>query len=382
MTPPIDFHALHAIIGEHLADHPSHIGESHTASAIQIAVGDAHRPLYLEARGRPHLDDSTKPIDLFTPFDIASLTKPLVGATLAWKAIDEELIDWHTPLVDIFPPLRAHCDHRAQTMTLRHLLDHSAGFRDWHPFFEHHPIDPDPNQASQTRRALLRDISKLPLEYAPGTSHTYSDLGFIVLAHLLEHLFQAPLPLLADRHIFGPLGLRRTCFIDRSVGDPPLEHAVATERCPHRKRLIQGAVHDTNTHVIGGVSTHAGVFSTASDLLRFATHLLRIDLGIECDPIIEQQTLHEAWHPDDSSTRGSHCGGWDRPSGEASSAGRGFARSTTVGHLGFTGTSLWIERSQRIIAVLLTNRVYPSRDNDRIKRLRIAVQETILSPSS
>lgn len=381
MTAPIDFHSIDRCFSHHLATERAQIGDERTASAIQIAVGTARRPLLIDARGHMDLEGSIAPVDIDTPFDIASLTKPLIGATLAWQAIDDGLISWDTPVCDALPAFRQHSDPRAQTITLGHLLDHSAGFRDWHPFFEDLSIDPDPDAAAQQRRAILSTILAQPLIYDPGQDHQYSDIGFIVLTHLLETLFEMPLAPLARRNIFEPLGLYRTQFVDRIAGDAPIDGAVTTEICPHRQRPVQGQVHDTNAHVMGGVSTHAGVFSTASDLLRFATHLLRVDLGIEADPIVTRQTLRDAWRPRDATTCGSHCGGWDRPSGDRSSAGRGFQPTSTVGHLGFTGTSLWLDRAQQVISVILSNRVYPSRDNDRIKDLRLQFQETILPPS-
>lgn len=372
-------HLLRTALAEDLKD----LHTQATASAIQAAAGNADHVLYSAALGHADLEQHrSAPITEATPFDIASITKALVGATLAMQAIDEGRLRWQTPLTDILPEWKERADDVSKEVTFLQLLNHTSGIAPWYKFYLEYPLDPTPPIACQTRRAVLRSITQMPLEAPPGARHAYSDLGYLLLAQILEGLFDGqPLSHIAQERIFAPLGLHRTTFVDIHRGDSPIHAAVATELCPLRGRLLRGTVHDENTNIIGGVSTHAGVFSTAKDLLKFGAHLLAIDQGRALKtPLVTRKTLQFAWSQAAGSPTGSHRAGWDTPSGARSSAGRGFDPRHTVGHLGFTGTSLWIERKRGVVSVLLTNRVYPSRENPRIKDLRVNFQEALLPP--
>ncbi len=361
-----------------------------TASAIQALVWQNGRTLFHEALGHTALESTSAPnppVTTDTLFDTASITKALVTATLTMQAVDQNLFTWHTPVHELLPGWNP-TDPRAREITILHLLNHSSGLPTWIKFYEHYPLDPSPEQATQTRQAILQEIAATPLTATPGTHYAYSDPGYILLSFVLEHVFATPLEILARTQIFQPLQMHHTDFFSVRNPSTTLEtlarSTASTERCPLRKRLITGSVHDENCNVLGGVAGHAGVFSTAHDLAKFARHLLEIDSkNPPANAIIHPRTLAFCWSEATrarSQNAANHLGGWDTPSGLQSSAGRGFTAGNTIGHLGFTGTSLWIERNSRTIAVLLTNRVYPTRDNDRIKALRIAFQEAILPP--
>jgi CubicO group peptidase (beta-lactamase class C family) len=295
-------------------------------------------------------------------------------------AIDEKRVRWDVPIGDILGKTTG--DTPVRRATLLQLLNHSSGLPAWRQFYlEGFPLEPTESQAHQTRATILEAILDTPLNAPSGTRHEYSDLGYILLADLLERIFDAPLGELARERIFAPLGMEHTRYVYGS-SSPPIEDAVATEVCPLRGRVIQGTVHDENTHIIGGVSAHAGVFSTALDLHRFTSHLLAISTGRLPRGLIRRDTLRFAWSPAAACPGGSHRGGWDTPSGPQSSAGRGFSRDATVGHLGFSGTSFWIDRATSLTAILLTNRIHPSRNNPRIKDLRVAFHEAILPPTT
>ena len=372
------------ILNSHTAHTLSEIGESGVACAMQASVGTLDADLYRNAFGRVDLESLDAPaVTPQTPFDIASITKALVGSTLAMQAVDERRVRWDTPIAEILPAWTERSDKISQTVTFLEILNHTSGLPAWEKFYLDHPLDPSPSVARETRRTVLETIVSTPLLGAPGSLHAYSDLGYLLLAHLLEYLFDGrSLSQLASERIFTPLGLSATTYVDVHRQDHPIQNAVVTERCDRRGRLIRGTVHDENTNIIGGVSAHAGVFSTADQLLEFGRHLLAIDRGLDVEnPLISRETLHFAWSPQARSAGGSHLAGWDTPSGERSSAGRGFDPAHTVGHLGFTGTSIWIERQKGVISVLLTNRVYPTRENDGIRDLRIAFQEAILPPA-
>ena len=378
---------LRTTVDEILSRHTAHtlpeIGESGVACAIQASVGTLDAELYRKAFGRVDLESlDALTVTPQTPFDIASITKALVGSTLAMQAVDQGRVRWDTPIAEILPAWRERPDKISQKVTFLQILNHTSGLPAWEKFYLDYPLDPSPSVARETRRSVLETIVSTPLLGTPGSLHAYSDLGYLLLAHLLEHLFDGlPLSQLASDRIFTPLGLDTTTYIDLHRQGHPLQDAVVTERCAHRGRLIRGTVHDENTNIIGGVSAHAGVFSTADQLLEFGRHLLAIDRGRDIEnPLVSREVLHFAWSPKARSAGGSHLAGWDTPSGERSSAGRGFNPAHTVGHLGFTGTSIWIERQKGVISVLLTNRVYPTRENDGIRDLRIAFQEAILPP--
>ncbi len=372
------------LLHRHVATDRDEIGQTATASAIQAAAATPTATLYTGAFGSVDLEStSPTPIDEHTPFDIASLTKALVGSILAMQAVDEGFVDWDTPIADIMPVWADRPDELSHSVTFLQILNHSSGLPAWRKFYLEHPIDPSPQQARKTRQAVLKSIVDTPLEGPPGMVHAYSDLGYLLLARLLELIFDDDLYQLVKRRIIEPLGLQRTRYVDVHHHSEPIGEAVVTEVCPLRKRVVRGTVHDENTNIIGGTSTHAGLFSTASEVLQFGLHLLAIDAGDEPpNQLVSRETLQFAWSTRAGSEQGSHLAGWDTPSGAKSSAGRGFSPAHTVGHLGFTGTSLWIERRQKVVSVLLSNRVYPTRENDRIRDLRIAFQEKILPPNS
>lgn len=369
------------------------IGDTRVASAIQAIAWQNGEVLLDEALGHRYLPATggTKDtrMNFDTPMDIASLTKPLVTATLLMQAVDAGLAAFDDPISRHLPEW-AHVaepsehDAAREAATLLHLLNHSLGLPAWDRFYLRFPLDPTPEVAQNTRATIMASIANTPLEAAPGTRHCYSDLGYLLLGHILEKIFGQRLHALANTRIFAPLGMTHTRYISLEDGDRPLQNAAATEDCALRERLVIGTVHDENTEIIGGVAGHAGVFSTARDLLKFCRHLLEIDQGITDVPgIIGRETLRfclseRARSAGATATPGHHLGGWDTPSGEKTSAGEGFRRGNTVGHLGFTGTSIWIERDLGLIAILLTNRVYPSRENPRIKALRVGFHEAIL----
>lgn len=371
------------ILQSSLAPRRGAIGDTHVASAIQAVIWQRGALKLQFAGGQRYFSSAQLPVTPETPMDIASLTKPLVTATLLMQAVDEGLANFDDPIAAHLPAWSSGANAR-QSATLLHLLNHSSGLPAWDRFYLRYPLNPTPARAQKTRAAIMASIARTPLEAPPGARHCYSDLGYLLLGHLLERIFGAPLHRLAAARIFAPLGMTTTRFVATCDGDLGLEDAAATEDCSLRGRLVVGTVHDENTEIIGGVAGHAGVFSTAGDLLKFCVHLLAIDRGTLKEPgIIARQTLQfclseQARGAGQTAHPGHHLGGWDTPSGSTSSAGEGFRRGNTIGHLGFTGTSIWIERDLEIIAILLSNRVYPSRENPLIKGLRVAFHEAIL----
>jgi len=311
--------------------------------------------------GRLGRDDPTHP-DSATVYDLASLTKVVVLTTLAMMAVDEGLLALDTPVVRYVPAFTGGDKDR---VTIRHLLTHSSGLPPWRPLFREAP----------TRDSALALVLATPLEHPPGEVTAYSDLGAMVLTLAVEHVFGARIDTLAERKVFGPLGMATTRYL------PPadwLPRIAPTENDPWRGHVIRGEVHDENAARLGGVSGHAGLFSTVPDLLTFGEWLV--------SGLTSGEPRRFSIRPPESERRfvrrqdvvpgSSRALGWDTPSGR-SSAGT-LMGSGSFGHTGFTGTSIWIDTDRQLVIVLLTNRVHPSRENSRIGPVRSGVADLVV----
>jgi CubicO group peptidase (beta-lactamase class C family) len=330
-------------------------------SAVLLCADDG-APVLHRAWGRARLD---------TVFDLASLTKPLATTAVLIQLCAEGKLRVRQRLAELLPEL-ARRETRA--VELRHLLAHTSGLPAWRPFYQELVTLPP----EERRPALARLAAREPLEAEPGSRTTYSDLGFILLAAAIERVTGTRLDALVQHRLCDPLRLERTGFVDlerpRAVAAlrPGLRFA-PTERCPWRRRRLEGEVHDDNAWAIGGVSGHAGLFSTA-----FEVHLLCREL---CAGYQGERSLFE---PEPLRTfldarlgPGGRALGWDRPAARGSSCGRHFGPQS-VGHLGFTGTSLWVDLDLARWVVLLTNRVYYGREPNRLRPFRPRLHDALL----
>ncbi|MEW6056158.1 MAG: serine hydrolase [Bdellovibrionota bacterium] len=300
-------------------------------------------------------------------FDLASLTKVLCTATLYALAEQNKKISIDSPLQEYFPNFK---DSRVK---LSHLLDHSSGFPSWidlHGSF--HRTDGlgdfDPKETPAKARQIYEERileSWMPADFEKKS--TYSDLGPILLGWILEKTFQAPLDTLFQEWVARPLGLESLQFL------PISPDVVPTEDCPWRGRILRGEVHDDNCYVLGGVAGHAGLFGGVRDVLELSKYWLDAFLGRPS--FLSQEIAVKYWTHQHikGSTR---FLGWDSVSPVDSSAGKYFSPATR-GHLGFTGTSVWIDPSKELIVTLLTNRVHPSRKNEKIKSFRPLFHDTV-----
>jgi len=332
----------------------------------------------LDAGGRFTYDPDSREVTPSTIFDLASLTKVMVTTAMAMLLYDKGranrssfqqeprgVLDLDARLGDILPGFvigKEPGSHKEQ-VTLRMLLAHSSGLPGYGPLFE----------KNHTPEAMMRAALHLPLEAQPGTRAEYSDIGFILLGKALEVISGDLMVRFFSREIASPLGLETARFCppdDWRHHIPPTE-----EDRVYRRRVIQGEVQDENCHAIGGISGHAGLFSHTLDVLRFAACILN-----------EGRTSHgrQLFLPDTVklfATRQSdppgttRALGWDTPS-EPSSAGRHFAPES-VGHLGYAGTSLWIDPHRRLAVALLTNRTWPDRSNKAIQEVRPAFHDAV-----
>lgn len=315
------------------------------------------------------------PVRHGTSFDIASLTKCVSIATLMMQCMEKGLCTQDTNAVDILGPIAGQTE-----VPLHLLLSHRSGLPNWRPYldwlFERHPdIDPGTEEASAI---LKRWILREPLIHAPSKKTVYSDLGYMILGWWLEEKMGSPLNHLFEEHVAKPLGMTQTRYIPVSgwdaVGSFPCQSTVApAEICPGRKRLSHGEVHDENAFVLGGIAGHAGLFSTAENIGEWADTLLR---SYQRSGFLKRKTIRTFWAPiptpDDTTWRL----GFDGVSLESSSGGV-TVNPTSVCHLGFTGTSIWIDMDRKATATLLTNRVHPTRDNNQIQAFRPVLHDAI-----
>jgi len=304
----------------------------------------------------------TQAVELETVFDIASLTKVVSTAAIAMVLSKRGILDLDTPVGDLLPGFvigRASSE-LARRVTLRHLLAHNSGLPGYVELF----------RTETTASALFRACLGLPIQAAPGERSEYSDPGFILLGKALEILVRDSLSATARKEIFEPLGMSGTCYRPprpRWSQIPPTEVDEA-----FRHRTIQGEVQDENAWVLDGVAGHAGLFSNVPDLLRFASAVL--EGSGRSSGIFDRETI-ELFAERQSPAGSSRALGWDTPSGE-SSAGRYFSKRS-IGHLGYSGCSLWIDLEASIAAVLLTNRTWPDRKNQAIRQVRPAFHDAV-----
>ena len=314
-----------------------------------------------DALGQFTYDENTAGVTPQTRFDIASVTKVVATTATAMLLHQRGQLDLDAPVGDLLPEFVAGRDAAdpARDVNLRHLLAHNSGLPGYVEFF----------RTAADAEDLLRACFALPLDAVPGTRAEYSDPGFILLGKALEALTGENLSSWAQHEVFVPLAMAKTGFRpapEERAAIPPTE-----EDESFRKRRIQGEVQDENAWVLGGVAGHAGVFSTVGDLLRFSQSIVRGGSGPGLfDPDTIQQFAHRQ-----GPAGSSQALGWDTPSA-VSSSGRYFA-SHSIGHLGYSGCSLWIDLDAAVAVVLLTNRTWPDRASQLIKIVRPAFHDAI-----
>ena len=296
-----------------------------------------------------------------TIFDLASLTKPLATTLAIMKLVNDGFISLDTHISDILSTPKDK-----KKITIRMLLSHSSGFPAWKPYYIEligYPL--------KIRKRILRNwILKEELIFSPGKNILYSDLGFILLEWIIELVSGTEMREFV-RGLYEYLSLKRT-FLSYPEQKIAREEFAATELCSWRKKIIYGEVHDENAFSVGGYSGHAGLFGTAEDVFIICNMLLDHYLG-KRDDLFRQETVREFFKKHNKRW----ALGWDTPSKLCSSAGTLFSKNS-VGHLGFTGTSIWMDLDKKIIVVFLTNRIHPSRKNEKIKRFRPILHDQII----
>jgi len=314
--------------------------------------------------GRFTYDASSPEVQADTIFDLASVTKAVATTTLGLILYERGQFSLDQPLARALPEFVTlapkHQQEAREAVTLRMLLAHSSGLPAYEKLFEF----------ATAREDLVRAALTTPLRAAPGTRAEYSDIGFILLGEVLAAKAGLPLDVFARQEIFTPLGMTRTCFNPAPGLKPEIPPTEDDRR--FRKRVIQGEVNDENAYVMGGVAGHAGVFAPAADIARFAECMLRGGA-----PLVHAETVKLFTRCEASLVGTSRALGWDTPSRPESSSGRYFSQ-LAFGHLGFTGTSLWIDPGRKLSVTLLTNRTWPDRASQLIREVRPRLHDAIV----
>jgi CubicO group peptidase (beta-lactamase class C family) len=317
-----------------------------------------------------HTHDGGPTVTADTVYDVASLTKPVVTGALLMKLVDAGTVALDAPARRWLPELAGD----AAAITVRDLACHASGLPA-HVELHERLLAGERLGAASAREAILRMTAATPLSYPTGTRALYSDLGFILLGFVLERAAGERLDALAARLVLDPLAMRRSQFVDLEATPPaPRPRPVApTERCPYRG-LVAGEVHDQNTHAAGGILGPAGLFSTADDLARFAAAIVaaaggRATAGFTPDIVrdffaptaVPGTTWRTAWDSPAAAPGTSHAGDlWPRDG---------------VGHLGFTGCSMWLDPPRGRFVILLTNAVHRTVERTGLRELRRAVMD-------
>lgn len=318
--------------------------------------GDAPRLAAFARRGIPD-------VEVITLFDLASVTKIVATTTMAMLLYERGLLELDAPIIGAIPDFLVdscgEADPRRLEVTFRMLLAHSSGLPAYEKLF----------LKAHTRDELLRAAFTMPLSSVPGARAEYSDIGFIILGAALERIAQEPLGTFCQREVFGPLGMTRTTF------NPPAEMRAiippTADDTTLRNHIVQGEVQDENSCVLGGIAGHAGLFATAEDLARFAHAML---LG--GSSILRPETVSLFTRRESTPAGTSRALGWDTPSAPSQS-GKYFGPNS-YGHLGYTGTSVWIDPDRQLSLTLLTNRTWPDCANQAIQQVRPRFHDAVM----
>jgi CubicO group peptidase (beta-lactamase class C family) len=340
--------ALDSIVTAAIADKAS--------PGAALAIGRNGVVGYMRAYGALDWDPSSAAVTDSSLYDMASLTKVIATTTAAMMLEESGKLDIDRTVASYLPefdaPDKAH-------ITVRQLLTHRGGMEAFSDLW----------RTNHGRAEYLRALNARPLAYQPGSKMIYSDWDMVLMQFVIERLAGTTLDVFVDERLFKPLGMRDSHF---NPSQDLLPRIAPTENEAFRGGLIRGVVHDENAWSLGGVSGNAGLFSSARDLAIFCQMMLN---GGELNGVrVLKPATIARWtaRQDPGSSRAL---GWDTPSPQ-SSAGHYFS-PRSFGHTGFTGTSIWVDPEKQLYVVLLTNRVNPTRQNQKQVPLRRAVADAV-----
>lgn len=331
--------------------------------AASVAVTHHGRLIALKALGQFTYEPDSAQVTLASIFDLASVSKVVATTSMAMILYERGLLDLDVPVVSVVPEFAGFGspaeDPRRRIVTVRMLLAHSSGLPAYEKLF----------LRAKTKDEILAGVLSTPLAADPAAKAEYSDIGFSILGIALEHMADESLDRFCQREVFGPLAMARTTFNPPAAWRNSIVPTVDDRTSRHR--VIQGEVQDENASVMGGVAGHAGVFSTAEDVATFAHAMLN-----NGSPILGAETLSLFTRRESSPSSTSRALGWDTPS-PPSQSGK-YCSPASFGHLGYTGTSLWIDPERQLSVTLLTNRVWPDCSNQAIKEVRPRFHDAVI----
>ena len=330
----------------------------HAFPAASVAIAHHGNLVGLKAFGRLTYEPNSPEATTETVFDLASVTKVVATTSMAMILYERGLLELDLPVVAVVAEFAGE-DPRRDAVTLRMLLSHSSGLPAYEKLF----------LRARTRDELLSAAFATPLTANPGARAEYSDIGFVILGVALERIAEESLDHFCQHEVFGPLAMTHTAFNPPSAWRAFI--APTADDQTFRQRIIQGEVQDENASAMGGVAGHAGVFATAEDIAIFAHAMLA---GRR--PILRPETLALFTRRESSPPGTSRALGWDTPS-SPSQSGKYFSAGS-FGHLGYTGTSLWIDPQRQLSIALLTNRTWPDCSNQAIKQLRPKFHDAVI----
>ncbi len=373
------------------------------AAAIVARGADVLAEIYTGTLGLE--GDADMPVGPHTIYDLSSLTKPLATAASIMTLVAEGVIDLDAQVIDFFRSFsQTGPGHDKARVTVRHLLGHSSGLPAWLPFHEAvaeiqkvreatGAVAPPLFGTEQGKRAVYRLADAAQLQAQPGTRALYSDVGYIVLGRIVELVTKHPLHEYARTRIFQPLRLRETSFVPLVPSrDPDAAASLTVSKhvdgvidpdvtapCGHsigRGTPVRGFVHDDNAYAMGGVAGHAGLFATVRDVHGLTAEFV----GAEKDNgrVLRGEVVRACFDTSNRPPGATWLLGWDTPSVAGSTAGTKISASA-VGHLGFTGTSVWIDRERGVHVVLLTNRVHRDTAREKFNELRVQFHDAVFA---
>ena len=333
--------------------------KDHAFPGAQVLIWEKGETLLNKSYGHFTYDDNSPKVTKNTLYDLASLTKVIATTTATMICYDRKLFSLNDPVIKYIPEFGSNGKEK---ITVLNLLLHNSGLPAWKKFYE----------TDSNSEEVIKDIYSSSLEYETGTKTVYSDLGIITLGKIIEKVTGERLDVFCKKEIFKPLKMHSTFF---NPPDSLKKFCAPTEIDNYwRKRLLQGEVHDETSAMLNGVAGHAGLFSNTTDIAKL------ISILIDTGKLKEKQFIKESTiklftkRYSDESTRAL---GWDTRSDSGSSSGDYFS-NTSYGHTGFTGTSVWVDPQRNLFVILLTNRVYPTRQNIKIRKVRPELHNAVI----
>ncbi len=338
-------------------------------SAAQLCISQKGEIVFSQGFGKCSFKEDSGDVHESSLFDLASLTKPLATATASALLISEGKLSLNDPVFKYFDSWKT--DDKAK-VTVKMLLEHTSGLPAWMPYYEE-VADLDNQQA----RCKVFDLAiDQKLENPPATKETYSDIGYIITAAIIEKITSTRLDLFVENEIYARLGIKELFFlpVDASNNKEKLAGKSVVETGNELRGQLSGVVHDDNSYAAGGISGQAGLFGTAKSVTQLLLEWRKALSGQS--KLIPKETALDFQHPYTSLPRQCHTPGWDRPTWKVSQAGR-YISPHSIGHLGFTGTSCWLDTDHDLTITLLTNRVLGECTTESMGAFRKSIHETL-----